>query len=92
MKILVFIESSEEGLKQSDLELLGFFEEKGLPVSALAIGEKPKHFSKENIPKNLSHGFFHKDLNFYQPQGLAELLKSFFKRTSSKPSLCHGFS
>ena len=78
MKLLIIIDSSKEGLKKSDLELLGFFEEKGLPVSALALGEKPDDFS--NPPASLKHYFFHEDLKFYHPLAYSQIIQSYLKK------------
>ena len=80
MKLLVVIDSSKQGLKVSDLELLGFFEQKGLCVSALAVGEKPENFSEEEVPFNLKHFFFNEDLKFYNPKGYSELLKFYLEK------------
>ncbi len=77
MKVLLIIDSSKEGLKTSDLELLGFLEEQGIEVSALAIGKEPDLFSEKEKPSNLKHFFFHKDLSFYSPKTYAELLKAY---------------
>ena len=74
MKTLLFIDSSEEGFKKSDLELLGFFEKKGQPVSAVAVGVKPS--ISPPAPANLKYVFFHESLKFYHPQGLAKALKT----------------
>ena len=76
MKSLVFIDSFEEGLKKSDLDLLGFLEEKGQDVMAVAIGVKPDNFSSEQTPTHLKYIFFHEDLRSYHPLGLAQTLKT----------------
>ena len=79
MKILVIIDSTKETLKTSDLDLLGFFEEQGAKVSAIALGEKPKNFEKKNLPSLLNHFFFHEDLAFYHPKAYSEILKAYLK-------------
>ena len=84
MKLLVIIDSSREGLKNSDLELLGFFEKKGIDISALAVGEEPENFA-DNKPLNLKHFFFHKALRFYNPKAYGELLKAYLKK--ERPTL-----
>ena len=84
MNLLVIIDSSKEGLKVSDLELLGFLEEQGAKVSAFAVGEEPENF-EENRPLNLKHFFFHEDLKFYNPKAYGELLKAYLEK--EKPTL-----
>ena len=69
MKILVVLDSLKIGFKQADLELLGFFEEQGFDVQALALGEKPENLKE--IPDNLKYTVFNPALNHYNPQGLA---------------------
>lgn len=83
MNILLIINSSKEGLKSSDLDLLGFFEEQGFSVSALALGEKPDTFSQEQAPTCLKHFSFHQDLIFYNPKAYGELCK---KHLNKEPS------
>lgn len=80
MKLLVIIDSSKKSLKASDLALLGYFEEKGLNVSALALGEKPDDFSSENTPTSLKHFFFHEDLKFYNPKAYSALIKFYIEQ------------
>ena len=81
MKILVVIDSTKEGLKLTDLELMGFFEEqKGVSLSALAIGEKPKAFSEEDGPSHLKHFFFHENFKFYNPKAYSQLLQSYLEK------------
>ena len=80
MKILVIINSSKEGLKTSDLDLVGFFEEQGLSVSALAVGEKPDVFSQEQYPASLKSVFFHEDLSFYNPKAYGEISKKYLEK------------
>ena len=80
MKILFVIDSSKNGLKASDLELLGFFKEQGFEVSAFAIGEQPSYFSKKEIPSCLNHFFFHEDLKFYNPKAYKEVLKAYLEK------------
>ena len=79
MKFLVIVDSLKEGLKISDMELLGFFEEQGLEVSAFAVGEEPENF-EENKPFNLKHFFFHQDLSFYNPRAYGEILKTYLEK------------
>ncbi|MDE0092042.1 MAG: hypothetical protein OXN83_02010, partial [Oligoflexia bacterium] len=68
MRLLVIIHSEKSGLKDSDLNLLGFFEQQeALEVSALALGEEPEKLLE--TPTALKHVFFHKDLKFYNPIG-----------------------
>ena len=79
MKLLVIIDSEKSGLKISDLNLLGFFEQKGaLEVSAFALGEEPESLSE--TPSALKHVFFHKDLQFYNPIGHSAVLKSYLEK------------
>ena len=80
MKSLVFIDSAEEGLKKSDLDLLGFLEEKGQEVVAVAVGVKPNNFSPNQAPARLKFIFFHEDLHCYHPLGLAQVLKTVMER------------
>ena len=81
MKLLVIIHSEKSGLKVSDLNLLGFFEQKeGLEVSALALGEKPESLSE--TPLALKHVFFHKSLGTYNPLGHSAVLKSYLEKNS----------
>ena len=80
MKILVMIDGSKEGLKTSDLDLAGFFEEQAFNVSAFAVGEKPEIFSQENSPACLKHFFFHEDLKFYNPKAYEALLKFYLEQ------------
>ena len=81
MKVLVVIDSTKEGLKLADLELMGFFEEqKGVSLSALAIGEKPKAFSEEDGPFHLKHFFFHENFKFYNPKAYSQLLQSYLEK------------
>lgn len=81
MKLLVVINSTAEGFKSSDLDLLGFFEQnKNLSVSALAVGEKPKNI--KDTPLALKHAFFHEDLKFYNPQAYASVVGSYIKSSS----------
>ena len=84
MKILALIDSSKEGLKISDLELIGFFEKQGLEISALALGERPDDFSEKDGPSTLKHFFFHEDLRFYNPKAYGKLLKAYLEQ--EKPS------
>ena len=76
MKILLFMDSSEEGLKKADGELLGFLEKQGQNVTAVAVGIRPKDFSPEKIPARLKYAFFHESLRNYHPRGLAHALKA----------------
>ena len=77
-KVLIVIESHSSGYKKSDLNLLGFFEkQKGLEVSALALGEKNN--SLEEIPFALKHVFFNEKLIYYNPKALSEVLKNYLK-------------
>ena len=79
MKLLVIIDSDKSGLKSSDLNLLGFFEQKeNLEVSALAIGEKPEKLSE--TPAALKHVFFNKELQVYNPLGYSAVLKSYLEQ------------
>ncbi len=81
MKILAFIDSSKDGLKAADQELLGFLEERGLDVSAAAIGEKPaKGLPKEQTPARLRHALFHESLGRYHPQAYGLILKSLMEK------------
>ena len=78
-KILVVIESNKYGLKQADLNLLGFFEsQEAHEVSALALGEKPD--SLENIPSALKHVFFNESLSYYHPKAFSEVLKKYLQQ------------
>ena len=80
MKLLVIIDSEKSGLKTSDLNLLGFFEQQeNLEVSAFGLGEEPK---KLEAPTALKHVFFHKDLQYYNPLGYFAVLKSFLEKNS----------
>ena len=85
MRILVVIESTKKGLRTSDLNLLGFFEQKDfLELSALALGEKPEGWSEEpeflaSLPLALKHVFFHEDLKFYNPKAYLAVLLSYLK-------------
>ncbi len=81
MKTLVVMDSSKRGLKTSDLELLGYLEEKGFEVSALALGEEPENFKKDSLPLNLKSFFFHEDLSFYNPLAYVEVLKKQLQQT-----------
>lgn len=83
MKILVILDSTKEGLKNTDLDLIGFFEKQGLQVSALALGEKPEQFSKTVLPFCLKHFCFHKDLSFYNPLSYATILKSYMEKNKA---------
>ena len=76
MKILVVVDSSKQGLKLPDLELLGYLEEKGYAVSALSLGEKPENFQKEKWPLQLKYFYTHERLKFYNPSGSVEVLKT----------------
>ncbi len=80
MKLLAVIDSSKEGLKSPDLELLGFFQEQGLDVTAFAFGERPKSFSEKEAPAGLKHVFFHEGLKFYNPTARAEILKAYLQK------------
>ena len=80
MKSLIFIDSSEEGFKKSDLDLLGFFEESGQDVVAVAMGVKPSSFSPEKVPTHLKSVFFHEDLRHYYPLGFAQALKTVMEK------------
>lgn len=80
MKALVFIDSDQQGLKSSDLALLGFLEEKGMEVYACAIGEKPLDFEPKNLAKNLKWVFFQEDMSTYQPQSYAHVLKHLYEK------------
>ena len=80
MSTLLFIDSSQEGFKKSDLELLGFLEEQGQNVVAVAVGVKPDSFSLEQVPACLKYVFFHGDLRYYHPLGLAQALKAVIER------------
>lgn len=80
MQVLIVIDSSKEGLKVPDLELLGFFEEKAVEVSAFAVGEKPENFSEKDLPSRLKHFFFHEDLRFYNPKAYGEVLKAYLNK------------
>jgi len=79
MKILVLVESSKEGLRVPDLELLGYLEEKGSDVSAVAFGEKA---NLKDWPLNLKGGFYDEELTFYNPLAVAQILASFIKQES----------
>ena len=79
MKLLVIIDSEKSGLKTSDLNLLGFFEQQeNLEVSAFAIGEESEKLVES--PSALKHVFFHKDLKYYNPLGYCAVLKSFLEK------------
>ena len=78
--VLVLINSSKEGLKSSDLGLVGFFEEQGWRVSAFAIGERPETFSPKQYPSCLKHIFFHKNLSVYNPIAYGELCKKYLEK------------
>ena len=78
MKILVVIESSKEGFKASDLDILGFL--KGKEVSAFAFGEKPEKLDTEALPKDLSHVFFDESFKFYSPKKKAEALYKYLEK------------
>lgn len=80
MNILIIINSSKQGLKTSDLNLLGFFEKQKLHVTGFAIGQKPDNFSKTNCPKNLKSYFFHEDLKFYDPKVYSDILQAYLKK------------
>ena len=80
MKILVVLESLKTGFKTIDLELLGFFEEQGFDVQALALGEKPE--TLEKIPKSLKFTFFSPILNHYNPRALALSVKAAMEKTT----------
>ena len=81
MKLLVIIDSAKEGFKSSDLNLLGFFEQKdSLEVSAFGLGEEPENLS--DTPLALKQVFFHKDLQSYNPTGYASALKSYLEQNS----------
>ena len=81
MKLLVIIDSEKSGLKTSDLNLLGFFEQKeSLEVSAFSVGEEPEKLLES--PLALKHVFFHKDLQFYNPIGRSAVLKSYLEKNS----------
>ena len=71
MKILLFMDSSEEGLKKADEELLGFLEERGQNVIAFTAGVRPKDFSPEKTPARLKYAFFHESLQNYHLPGLS---------------------
>ena len=79
MKLLSIIDSSKEGFKNTDLELMGFFEAQGLNISSLAIGERPENWDKSKNPSSLKHFFFSKDLSFYNPTAYGEVLKAYLK-------------
>jgi len=80
-KILVVIESHKKGLRLSDLNLLGYFEnQERVEVFALAIGEKPD--SLQDIPLSLKHVFFHEAFEFYNPKAFAGVLKNQIKEKS----------
>jgi len=77
-KLLVVIESHKEGLKSSDLNLLGFFEnQENIELSAFALGEQPE--ALKEVPLTLKHAFFHEELKFYNPKALSEILKNYLK-------------
>ena len=81
MKLLVVIHSEKSGLKASDLNLLGFFEQQeDIEVSALALGEEPENLS--DTPLSLKHVFFHESLAFYNPLGYSAILKSYLEKNS----------
>ena len=79
MKILVVLNSSKAGLKSADLKLLGFFEEKGFDVQAMAIGQKPE--VPYPIPESLKHTVFSADFVQHNPEGLAVGVKAVIQRT-----------
>ena len=79
MKLLVIIDSEKSGLKSSDLNLLGFFEQKeNLEVSAFALGEEPENLSE--TPSALKTVFFHKELQFYNPIARSAVLKNYLEK------------
>ena len=80
MKILVVLESLKTGFKTTDLELLGFFEEQGFDVQALALGEKPE--TLEKIPKSLKFTFFSPIFSHYNPRGLALSVKAAMEKAT----------
>ena len=88
MKLLILIDSSKEGLKPSDLDLLGFFEtsdscfegEGSVQVSALALGERPDNFSEKNLPAGVRHFFFSEKLKFYNPKAYGTALKLYLEK------------
>ena len=81
MKLLVVIHSEKSGLKASDLNLLGFFEQQeNMEVSALALGEEPENLSE--TPLALKHVFFNESLGFYNPLGYSAVLKSYLEKNS----------
>lgn len=69
MKTLVVLNSSRSGLNLSDLKLMGFLEERGFDVHALAIGEKPE--KSFHPPLNLKNTVFSESFKYYNPEGLA---------------------
>lgn len=78
MKILVLIESTAQGFRTSDLNLLGFFEQKeSVEVLGLALGEKPESLGE--VPLALKSAFFHEDLKFYNPKAHLALLQAYLK-------------
>lgn len=80
MKILVVLNSSKSGLNFSDLKLLGFFEEQGFDVYALAIGEKPE--KPFHLPLNLKYTAFNKAFEYHNPEGLAFGVKATIEKVS----------
>ena len=80
MKSLILIDSSKTGFKQSDLNLLGYFEEQGHEVFALALGPKPEGFATTKLPLNLKHYFFHEDLHFYNPTAYQAVVKFYLQQ------------
>lgn len=79
-KVLVIVESSKEGLKLSDLELLSFLTEQNVEASALALGEKPEDFSEKEVSLGLKHFFFHENLKFYNPKAYRAILKAYLEK------------
>jgi len=80
MKILVIVDSFKDGLKSSDLNLIGFFEQQQFDVQAFALGEKPENFSQLESPLALKKKFFHKDLSVYNPLSYVSVIKSYLEK------------
>ena len=80
MKVLVVLSSSKSGFNLSDLKLLGFFEEQGFNVCALAIGERPE--KSFHPPLHLKYTAFNQTFAYYNPEGLAFGVKSTIKEVS----------
>ena len=82
MKTLLFIDSSKEGLKTSDIELLGFLESKGFDVDAVAVGQSPASLTKEQTPKSLKFKLFDDELKKYNPHAYAHIINNLHKKNN----------